>query len=174
MTTQSDRFAPTLKAAILENLLVAFSMPVLLVVAFFFLRGPGSVGFAVLFGGAWGLIWFGYLCYRFLRNAPSAVVVGEESLDFEGRGDSRRSLSWGELEGAVHGSEGGLHWTFTLRGGGEVLLRDDGFNVEQWDNLTRAIRARLGSYGVEGQVDGLGATMFEDDELEGEDGDEPG
>jgi hypothetical protein len=168
MPPTTRQFVPTWRNALVESAFVALIAPAFVVAVFVLTRGIESLPFALLFGAVFGTGQFGYYGYRFYRRAPRRVVLDDRGLELHGPGEGARSFPWARVERAVHRSKGGLHWTFDLKADDfqsrpeTLVLLDDGFNTEQWDQLTKAIHVQLDAHRVQKDSEEL-ATAFDDE-----------
>ena len=163
-------FRPTFRSSAVEALVVAALILVAVTGGLYFLKEV-PLTFGLGFGTLTAALAFAYYTTRFLRRAPRLVRVDEDGLTVVARDGEEQRLRWAEVTRAFHESKVGLQWRF-VRSGGETTLRDDGLSVGRWDELTRAITARLEAQGVTVQTDGFSQAFVEDDDEEAESADE--
>jgi hypothetical protein len=154
-------FRPSLLTAVRESLIVGVLLVIALPVGFFFIKGVSSVPYAVAFGVATGTLVVGFYVVRFTRRAPRLVRVDGEGLSIWHREDET-SVAWTDVREAIHEDSYGLRWRLKV-GSDDVVLRDDGFSVSQWDKLSKAVHSNLSLRGISVEHKGL-ATAFDESE----------
>lgn len=139
--SQSERFTPSLKQALLENALVGLGALVLLPLIIWARRAPPwSVAIAWGVAGSF-LIFLFYTC-RFLWRAPRAIRFSDAALIIERRNGRESEIWWGNILRAKRTTYGG--WKWRLWTADSVFnVRDDGFSLEQWNQISDRISREL-------------------------------
>lgn len=119
----------------------AAAVAVIVPLALIFLKKLPWV-FAVPYGLAAALVCCGFYYWRFRARALEFVELSADGLRVKTR-NGVESLGWDQVEKAFHEDSWGLRWRFVLRGGREVLLRDDGYSVAAWASISHGIHAAL-------------------------------
>jgi hypothetical protein len=155
-------FRPSLLTAVSELLIGGVLFVIAVAVGLFVFKGVSSVPYVIAFGVAAGTLVVGFYVVRFTRRAPRLVRVDGEGLSIWHREDET-SVVWTDVREAIHESSYGLRWRLNV-GSHDVVLRDDGFSVSQWDKLSKAVHSNLSLRGISVEHKGMAAAFDESEE----------
>lgn len=163
VSSETDmEFRPSLLTALRGLLIGGVLFAIVVSAGLFFLKGVSSVPYAIAFGVAAGTLVVGFYVVRFIRKAPRLVRVDGEGLSIWHREDET-SVVWTDVREAIHESSYGLRWRLNV-GSHDVVLRDDGFSVSQWDELSKAVHSNLAVRGLRVEHKGMAAAFDESEE----------
>jgi hypothetical protein len=157
-------FRPSLKDATMMSAIVSILLVLTMPPLAYFLIGVRPAWLAFAFGVATGFVAFAYYFGRHVRKAPKLVRVAKDGFAVVGRGEET-TCAWNDVRQAFHESAWGLCWRFELLSG-NIVLRDDGFTATQWDELSKAMSARLKQHGILVETQGWTAAFADEDEDE--------
>ena len=155
-------FRPSLLASARELLIGGVAFAIVIVLGLLVFGGVSSLVYAVSFGIAAGMLVVGFYVARFIRRAPRLVRVDGTGVSIWNREEETR-VAWSNVRRAIHEDSYGLRWRLKV-GCDDVVLRDDGFGVSQWDSLSKTIRAHLTRRGISVEYEGLASAFDENDE----------
>ena len=108
----------------------------------------GTVAFALYFG-------------RFVRKASIGVRLCDDGLTIVYR-SKEDCISWAEVRNAYHESDYGLQWRLVHQAR-TLVIRDEGFSATHWDELSKAMYAKLEAHFITVETVGFAAIFVCDD-----------
>jgi hypothetical protein len=153
---------PGAKRNLLESLGVALLLGIIAPLLIVYGK-DGTWTEGLVIGGGTALAAFVFYVIRFMRKGIKRLRLHDEGLDATMRSGQQLRLVWARIKEATLTDDYGGMWHIKF-GGGEFELRDDGFSIEEWEEITARIRYEMDRVGKETETDGIHSWTHPEEE----------